>query len=108
MEISSAATAFIHSTARSYRSFRMGEFLGVVDTKNVIDRDVDDHHQYQLVPFLPGGGEDSVAVIAFRQVAPHFGDSPVLAYFDDGFVLPYEGIQNVAVDTRVIVPQFGS
>ena len=56
IEMSSSATAFIHSTAPFVTILAyLGKFLRVVDAEDVIDRHVDDHHQHELVTVLAGG-----------------------------------------------------
>lgn len=77
-----------------------------MDAEDVIDRHVDDHHQHELVPVLAGNFEDFVAVVTFAQVASHFGNGPVLANLNDRFVFAYQCVENVAVDTRIVIGEF--
>ena len=81
----------------------LGELLRVVDAEDVIDGNVDDHHQHELVTLRASCGKDFVAVVTLGQIAAHFGDGPVLAHFDDGLVLPDKRIQYVTVDTCVVI-----
>lgn len=70
---------------------------------NMVDGDIERHHKDQLVPFFAPGGEYAVAVVPAGKVASYLCNSPVLAYLDDGFVLPYERVENFPMYARVIV-----
>ena len=84
----------------------LGKFLRVVDAEDVIDRHIDDHHQHELVPVVPCGRKNLVAVVAFAQITPHFGNGPVLANLNDRFVFAHQCVKNVAVDTRIVIGEF--
>lgn len=72
----------------------------------MIDRHVDDHHQHELVPVLAGGLENLVTVVAFAQVASHFGNGPVLANLNDRFVFAYQCVEDVAMDACIVIGEF--
>ena len=77
-----------------------------MDAEDVIDCHVDDHHQHELVPVVPGGRKNLVAVVAFAQITPHFGNGPVLANLNDRFVLSNQCVEDVSVDARIVIGKF--
>ena len=68
-----------------------------MDAKQVIDRHVGKHHKYKLVPFLTGGSEHGITIVAPRKVAAHFTDSPVGTNFNYRIILACDGVQYVPV-----------
>ena len=77
--------------------------LRIVDAEQMIDRNVDGHHQYQLKAVPAFGIENGVAVISTGQIGTHFGDGSLFAYFHDGMILADKGIQYFAVDAGIVV-----
>ena len=76
--------------------------------KDVVDGDVDGHHQHQLVAVGAGGVEDRLGVVELVQVAAHLLDGAVLADLHDGgvggvAVVAQQGVQDLLVDGGIVV-----
>lgn len=104
MEMSSAATA-LHPLDCPVVAVlaQLRKLLRVVNTEDVVYGDVYDHHEYELESVGPSGRENTVAVVSFGEIAPHFGDGAILTNLDDRFVGSGERIENLSVNGGIVV-----
>lgn len=82
---------------------QLRKLLRVVNTEDVVYGDVYDHHEYELESVGTSGRENTVAVVSFGEIAPHFGDGPILTNLDDRFVGSGERIENLSVNGGIVV-----
>ena len=80
-----------------------GELLRIVYAADMVKGDVYGEHEYERISLFSPCREYLPAVIACAQIGFHLFYGLVLADFQDRFVLSYDALQYLPVDTCIVV-----